>query len=389
MHVNLIIEFSMKNICCLTLFLTLFGLSNLHAQITVPPSGDNQRSVVTQYMGLVSVSIDYNSPDVHKPDGTDRKGNIWGKVVPYGVNNLGFGWSSDEFPSPWRAGANENSTISFSHDVLIEGQALKAGKYGLHMIPGEKDWVVIFSNNSSAWGSYYYKETEDALRVTVEAASCEYNEWLTYEFTDRKLNGCTAELKWELLKVPFRIEVPNIHELYLAQIRDELRGQKGFMWQSYTTAANYCVKNKVNLEEALKWADMAISGSFVGTKNFSTLSTKANVLNALSRFDEANIVMDEAIKLPNASVFKIHAYGRQLIKNGKKNKALDVFKYNAKKYPNTWPVNFGLCRGYSAIGKYKTALKYAKLALKNVPDQFNKNHIEKSIVRLEKGEDIN
>lgn len=379
----------MKKICCLITLIALLTSYSLFAQITVPPSGGNQRSVVTQYMGMVSVSIDYNSPDVHAPNGKDRRGQIWGKLVPHGMNNLGFGWSSDESPSPWRGGANENTTITFSHNVLIEGQELKAGTYGLHFIPGEKDWVVIFSNNSSSWGSYYYLENEDALRVTVQSDKAEYNEWLTYEFNDRKLSSCTAELKWEDLKIPFRIEVPNIHELYLAQIRDELRGQKGFLWQSYTTAVNYCVKNKVNLEEALKWANTAISGPFVGTKNFKTLSTKANVLKALNKNEEANKIMNEAIRLPNASVFQIHSYGRQLIANGTPKKALEVFKFNEKKNKNKWPVNWGLARGYSASGNFKSALKYAKKALENAPDKFNKKNIEKSIEVLKAGKDIN
>ena len=128
--------------------------ASAQSALTLPPSGDNQRSVVTQYMGLVSASIDYSSPDVTSPTGEDRRGKIWGQLVPYGMTDLGFNGGK---PSPWRAGANENTVFTVSHDVLVEGQPLPAGRYGLHMIPGPEEWTVVFSKNSSTWGSYWYE----------------------------------------------------------------------------------------------------------------------------------------------------------------------------------------------------------------------------------------
>src|SRR5689334_14902394 len=172
------------------------------SQMTLPPSGNNQRSEVTQYLGLVKVTITYNSPDVAGRE-------IWGKLVPYGLTNLNFLKSTEQNPSPWRAGANEITTISFSHDVEVEGKPLKAGTYGLHMIPGQEDWTVIFSSNSVAWGSFSYTPTEDVLRVNVKSAPAEFNEWLTYEFTDRQQNSTIAAMKWEKIAVPFKISVPN------------------------------------------------------------------------------------------------------------------------------------------------------------------------------------
>src|SRR5688572_5521639 len=116
---------------------------------------------------------------------------------------------------PWRAGANENTVFTVSHDVMVEGKPLPAGKYGLHMIADPNEWTVIFSNNSTSWGSYYYDEKEDALRVKVKPAKNEYHEWLTYEFTDRGKEKTTVALMWEDLKVPFTISVPNMTDLYL------------------------------------------------------------------------------------------------------------------------------------------------------------------------------
>src|SRR3954464_14000461 len=148
--------------------LTAIGAS---AQITLPPSGGNERSTVTQHIGPVVVSIDYSSPHVHSPQGQDRRGKIWGALVPYGMANLGFGSCKE---CPWRAGANENTVFTTSNDVMIEGQKLAAGSYGLHMMPGENEWTIIFSKNSTAWGSYFYDASEDALRVKVKPTKSEY-----------------------------------------------------------------------------------------------------------------------------------------------------------------------------------------------------------------------
>ena len=174
-----------------------------YSQLKLPSSGANQKSYVKQYMGAHAfVSVAYNSPDVTGPQGQDRTGQIWGQLVPYGLNNLNFGISSDDNPSPWRAGANENTVIYFSHDVKVQGKELKAGKYGLHFIPQEnEDWTLILSNNHGAWGSYFYKESEDALRVSVTPEVSEFHEWLTYEFTDRQENVCTVAMNWENLSV--------------------------------------------------------------------------------------------------------------------------------------------------------------------------------------------
>ncbi len=179
--------------------------------LTTPPGGANQRAVVTQYLGMVSVTIDYNAPDVTSPAGEDRTGKIWGQLVPWGIapNPFypGFGTAEN---MPWRAGSNQNTTITFSHDVEIEGQALEAGTYALFMAPGESEWTIIFNKNSSAWGSFFYDPSLDALQVQVQPEKTDYfREWLTYEFDDRQLDTAQAVLHWENLRVPFRISVPN------------------------------------------------------------------------------------------------------------------------------------------------------------------------------------
>lgn len=117
--------------------------------LRLPPSGNNQKASVSQFIGPVQVSIHYSSPAVHAGDGTDRRGKIWGALVPYGMSNLGFGNGK---PGPWRAGANENTVFETSHPVMIEDKPLPAGKYGLHLIPGKDEWTLIFSRDAELLG---------------------------------------------------------------------------------------------------------------------------------------------------------------------------------------------------------------------------------------------
>ncbi len=360
--------------------LIAFATTAATAQMTLPPSGSNQRGEVSQNMGLVKVTINYSSPDV-----SGRK--IWGELVPYGLTNLQFGKSSEQNPSPWRAGANENTVITFSHDVQVEGKPLKAGTYGLHMIPGQEDWVIIFSNNSTSWGSYMYLPSEDALRVNVKAKPCdEFNEFLAYDFTDRMQNGCTARLKWEKLQVPFKISVPNGDELYVQKLREEMNSNKGFAWQNAVSAANFCAGKKMNLDEAYGWVQGFIDRN---VKYFPIYSSKATVQAAMGKQADADATMKEAINLPDATVGQIVGYGRSLITNKREKDAMPVFELANKRFPANATALMGLARGWSANGDAKKALKYAQDALKVETNAGNKTQIEGMIKKLEKGEAIN
>lgn len=345
----------------------------------LPPSGDNQRSEVTQNMGLVKVTIVYNSPDVNGRE-------IWGKLVPYGLNNLGVGKSSDQNPSPWRAGANENTVITFSHDVEVEGKPLAAGSYGLHMIPGQDEWVIIFSKNTSSWGSFFYTPSEDALRVNVKPTAVEHTEWLTYDFTDRFQNNCTARLKWEKVAVPFKLKVPNGDELYVKKFRDEFTSQRGFQWQNSIAPANFCANKKINLDEALGWVDQFINRPL---KYYALYNTKANVLTAMGKAAEAQAVMMEAINLPDASAPAIVNFGRSLITASKPKEAMTVFETAYKRYPTVSATLVGMARGYNANGDNKKALKFAQDALKLETNPAAKTQIEGLVAKLTKGESIN
>lgn len=353
--------------------------------ISTPPAGDNQKSSVTQYIGLVRVTVDYNSPDVHGPNGEDRRGKIWGTLVPWGAPDLPFGTCTE---CPWRAGANENTVFSVSHGVKVEGQPLPAGSYGLHMIPGQDEWTVVFSKNYKSWGSFYYDPAEDALRVKVKPSKSEFNEWLTFEFTDRRPDKATLALKWEELQVPFTVTVDNITGLHLAAIRDELRNSQGFTWQNWVQAAQYALQaGRPN--EALELAETAVKRPFIGQENFQTLSTLAMAQEAAGRTEEAKATREKSLQHRTAGPLEIHQYARQLLTQGKKEEALRVWELNAKRYPGEWPVHVGLARGYSAAGRYKEALKHAKIALAQAPDEINKRSLLDAVAKLEQGKDMN
>ena len=360
----------------IALLLSVFSFAQ---RLTTPPDGGNKKASVSEIIGITNVTIHYDRPGVK-----GREGKIWGKLVGYGFNDLGFGTSK---AAPWRAGANENTTFTFSTDVLVEGKLLKAGTYGFSIAMGETDATLIFSNNSTSWGSFFYNEKEDALRVTVKTVALnESVERLKYEFMDQKENSAVVALIWEKLKIPFTIEVDYV-KTQIESFRRELRSGEGFGPDVWVQAANFCVEHNTNLEEALVWCDYAIGGQFVGQKNFKTLTAKASVLNKLNRNAEADSILKGAMSL--ATMQELHNYGRQLLRQKKPAEALEAFKLNAQKNPNVFTTNMGLMRGYSANGDYKNALKYAKAAQLQAPDKGNKDALEKYIPMLMDGKDIN
>ncbi|WP_116108961.1 DUF2911 domain-containing protein [Lewinella sp. IMCC34191] len=182
---------------CLVFLLTLFtaGLSAQNGEVRASPAAS-----ASQTLGAdTEITFNYSRPAV-------KGRTVWGGIVPYGMAE-GNKYSNDK-PFPWRAGANENTTVTFSKDVMVEGEMLPAGTYGLHMIPAEEgEWTVIFNKVSDIWGSYQYDESQDALRVEVSPEEAPMQEWLTFGFDDNTASSTEAYLHWEELKVPFAIAV--------------------------------------------------------------------------------------------------------------------------------------------------------------------------------------
>jgi hypothetical protein len=196
---------------------------------------------------------------------------------------------NDGKPFPWRAGANENTVISFTHDVKINGNPLPAGSYGFHIFPNENEWTLIFSKKYTSFGSFFYKEEDDALRIIVTPEEAPFQELLLYGFDEFTNNSANAFLHWEKLKVSFTIEV-DVTTITIANIKNELDGGFGFFWWGYNNAANYCVRAETHYDLGLEWVVQSIQME----KNFRNLMTKGRLLGKMGQTDEAKKLLNEA-----------------------------------------------------------------------------------------------
>jgi tetratricopeptide (TPR) repeat protein len=373
----------------------LLAIVPVHGQIlselATPPNGNNERAEVSQWIGLVKISIEYHSPNVHGGGGADRTGHIWGELVPYGFYDAGLGPSH---AIPWRIGANETTTITFSHDVKVEGKDLKAGTYGLFLeLEKNGPWTWIFSRNSTGWGSFQYDPKDDVLRVSAEAQDSPYTEFMTFGFDERRPDSALAYLQWEKKRVAFHISAPNINELYLAEIRQELQSWPGFRYQNWQAAAQFCLIHKMNLEEALVWADKAIHEPFRGVpggrQDFSTLQTKAAILRALGRNQEADEVAKKAFELKSSDVIAVYRTGLVFLAAGQKDQAIATLEFNKKEHPDEkfW-TRMGLAQVYGASGDKKAAIENWQEAIANVPEDMKPQvaDMEKEVSRLKQSE---
>ncbi|MGB6650359.1 MAG: DUF2911 domain-containing protein [Bacteroidota bacterium] len=334
----------------------LIGEVSGQTQLETPQPSPGAR--VVQSIGVAEVVIDYHRPAV-------RGRRIWGSLVPYG--------------EVWRAGANENTTISFSHPVKIEGQNLSAGTYGLHVIPRENEWTVIFSTNSRSWGSFFYREDEDALRVTVTPQEAAFAENLLYEFEDLTDSTATFSLLWEKLRVPVQVSM-NMHQIVLQNIRERyLRGLAGFGWQGYNQAAQYCLTHNLNLEEALTWADRSIAIN----ENASNLWTKADLLQKAGNVAESQTLRERALGI--ATEVELNAIGYQYLLSGRVDEAIEAFEANVRMFPDSWNVYDSLAEGLARRGDTQGAVRNFGRALELVQNETQKERIRRTINRLNEG----
>jgi len=320
----------------------------------------SQHAKVIQRIGITDITINY-----HRPLVNDRK--VWGGLVPYG--------------QVWRAGANENTTITFSDPVTVEGKPLDKGTYGLHMIPNADEWTIIFSKNSTSWGSFTYDQAEDALRVTVKPQAAEMHNALTYDFDQVKPDSTVVEMEWERVAVPFKVSV-DVHDDVQASLKKQLRSLAQYTWISWDDAANYFLAEKVDLNDALTYANKSIENE----DRYDNELTKSKVLLALDRKDEAAAAEKKALAL--ATPLQVHFYGRGLQGEKRNEEAWAIFRENAKKHPDLWFTHTGMARIYSAQGKYDDAAKEMRLALAAAPDN-QKVYVDGLVKKLEAKQDIN
>jgi len=371
----------MKNYLFL-LAIILFAVP-MFAQVpynSAAPNGYTKKAIVSEQVGLTQVTITY-----HRPAVKGREGKIWGQTVHKGFVDQGFGNGN---PAPWRAGANENTVIEFDNDVKIEGQTLPKGKYGFFIAYDPLESIVIFSKRSDAWGSFFYDEKEDVLRVKVKPQPIEKSvEFLKYEFSDSTPNSAVVALAWEKLSIPFKIEVDYLKQQFDAFVA-ESQNPRSFTSHSLNIAASWTLQNNYQLEKGLEWATKATSPNFPGDPtSFPALSTKAGILDKLGKSDEAAAVIKSA--LPFGNVGQLQQLGRQLLAAKKTKAAMEIFQFNYEKNPNQFAALVGMARGLSANAEYAKALEFASKALPLAPNETNKQAVQAMIEKLKAGKDIN
>ncbi|MBT8400048.1 MAG: DUF2911 domain-containing protein [Rhodothermia bacterium] len=343
------------------------------AQILGLPDQSPAASVYER-VGVTDMKIVYHRPGV-------RGRQIWGNVVPYGLAPpLAFFGNGNDFP--WRAGANENTIIYFEHDVLVEGKPLSAGKYGLHMIPGQTEWTIVFSNDHSSWGSFFYEEENDALRVSVAPKPGPFQERMGFEFVGQDdAGGVTIELAWEELVVPFRVQVADYRQTVLASLDAELRSRPGLAPQSWAQAVNYCVNAQLMDDVCVRWADTAIQRN----PGFNAQVAKANLMRVRGEETAALEIIDAA--LANGSENDLNNYGYLLLQRGDVDGAVAVFMTNVDRHPNSWNVYDSLGEGLATKGDNAKAIEYYSKALEMAPDERQKDRIRGVLAQLRGGTD--
>lgn len=361
-------------------FLIIVGLQDANSQALRIPDTTNTVCLTGRKVGVTEIEIHYSAPGVK-----GREGKIYGTgIVPFGYEALGFG---SNVASPWRAGADESTTMSFSTDVTINGRKLPAGKYAFFIEVHEDSSVLIFNKNTKEWGSYFYRKELDVLHVpTVQQKNLSaLQERLLYHFSNQTDRSVDINLVWERWSFPIHVET-DLKNTVLESIREQMSGAIGFDPGSLEAAAKWCVDNETNYTEALNWINSAIDPRLGGRNSFSALSTKAAILKKLGNEQEATAMMNAAID--NASVQELHNYGRQLLNEKKLPEALEVFQKNYTKNKAAWPTNAGMMRIYSTMGDYKKATQYAKAALVQALDEQTKKFLETAIKTLEEGKPL-
>lgn len=348
-----------------------FLTQNLTAQFhTLNMPQESPRVQETQKLGITKITLDYGSPALRNRD-------VWNNpnIIPQGGN-----------PIAWRAGANMGTTIEFSTDVVVEGQPLKAGKYGFHIIPKNDTYTLLFAHNFNQWGSYYLDQDKDVtLKVTVQPESCAKSEQLDYEFLNRTENSVVIALEWGEKRIPFKVEV-DLNKTVVDSFRSELRGINTYHWQAWNDAALWCLNHNTNLEEALEWVNRSIDGGYGGfaaDKNLTNMSTKIRLLRKLNKTEEAKTTIAEAKEM-SVPAYEANGFSAFLIQNGYYQDAVEYCTIALKENPNTWFLR--LNRGISQyfLNNKKAALKDVKKALKTTPEQYQ-SRLNEIIKEIETG----
>ncbi len=323
----------------------------------VPPlvlPEESPRAQVSQRVGLTDIDVTY-----HRPAVKGRK--VWGGLVPYG--------------KVWRAGANENTVIAFSTPVTVGGTPLPAGRSVLHMLPPAKDWPVLVSRRSQAWGSFSYDPKEDLARVKVTPQAAEPTERLAYTFDDPSDQGVTLSLRWEKLRVPIPLAV-DTRQVVVASLRDQLRGLPRFTPEGWAAAAGWCVRHDVNLDEAQVWVDHSLAMR----ETFGGLRVKAALLDKKGDAQGAEALRAKALTL--ASEAEVNQQGYALLAQNKVDEAIRLFQRNVKDHPDSWNVYDSLAEACALNGDKAQATANYQKALDLVKQEDQRARIREELAKL-------
>lgn len=353
----------MKKISATIIMVFLFTI-NLFSQTNLSFERVSPHATISQDIGFATIKVDYSRPGA-------KHREIWGELVPYGLAPNPFGNGK---PMPWRVGANENTVVEISHNTLVNGNKLPAGKYSLHAIVEKDIWTIIFNKDIHAWGSFFYNKENDALRIKVKPIKNSFKEWLTFDFDDLSLGSATLNLMWGELRIPIKFEF-NRYNITLEKFRNELSNLAGFNNAAWANAARYCLDNKINYNEAMLWIDKALNMN--GGNNFTNKSIKAGLLTVTGNKMAGDKLMSEALK--TATEVELNAYGYQLLGQGRLDDAIEIFKINIQRHPDSWNVYDSLAEALNNKGDKEEAELYYKKALEKAP----KNQIDriKSIIK--------
>ena len=281
-------------------------------QVQIKPLRPSQKASVMQTIGVTDITITYSRPPVKgrtifADAPATMAARATGEATLDDQNKRQAGEPITPYGHVWRAGANEATMFQVTDDVLVNGQPLKAGTYSLEAIPGKDEWTIIINNDPGQWGAFSYDEKKDALRVKAKPQMVSDNqEWLEYTFDPVTENSATVNLRWEKVRVPFTVEVKDVKAAWRAHADALIAANPNNEELPRQVASTYL--NDKNYDEALKFVDRSIKIK----ETFRNLSTKANILWAAGKKDEAITVADAAIAKGKADKVDTAAFEKRV-----------------------------------------------------------------------------
>jgi tetratricopeptide (TPR) repeat protein len=339
----------MKSTKVIFLSIVVIALAaQLKAQDVGAPTRVSQSRTTTANIGKSDITIKYHSPSVN-----GRK--IFGGLVPYD-----FVVDAKEFP--WRAGSNERTRITFSHDVKVEGKLLKAGEYGFVVLVSEKEWTLIFSSGKT-WGAFNYDKNNDVLRVPVKTRQTPFQEWLSYEFANPESESVDMVLRWESTAVSFHVETDA-----LSNIIADLEARKEKTAIDYQQLAIRTLeKNARQKAKALQYLELSkaaipkLEERNRSTYTFNYKVLKGELLISMGKPREGKVLIQEA--LDSSTGFNVYYYALDKYMNkGEKEEALRLLAENVKRQPDNYPNHLALGEIYQKEGNQKKAVEHFKRA---------------------------